>query len=123
MRRVVILGFALALAACSSDMTAPSVSIVGSYQLMTINGQSLPYTFSNGLTLYGDVLSLSSDGTFIDRSNYSNGQASTQQGYFTNNNGAIVFSDQTSGFTYQGSLSGQVLTEIVSGYTQAYQKM
>ena len=123
MRRVVILGLALALAGCSSNTTSPSVSLTGSYQLRTINGQALPYTFSNGLTLSDDVLSLNNDGTFVDISSYSNGQTSTQQGFFTNNNGAIVFSNQTSGISYQGSLSGSVLTEIVSGFTQAYQKM
>jgi hypothetical protein len=122
MRRALVLGLALALSACVNDATAPSVSVDGSYSLRTINGSGLPYTFSNGVTLSSEVLTMSVSGTYTDVSRYSDGRTNTDQGYFTNTNGAITFTSQTSGFTYQGSLSGSVLTEIVNGFTQTFQK-
>ena len=122
MRNLAVLALALGLAACSTDATAPSTSVEGSYSLQRINGTALPYTFSNGVQLVSDRLVLSTDGTFTDIARYGNGQSSTEVGYYTSLNGSITFNDQTSGITYQGSLSGTVLTQIVSGFTQTYQK-
>lgn len=124
MRRAAILGLALALVAgCTTDATGPSVSLDGSYSLRTVNGFTLPYTFSSGVTLTSDVLTLNSDGSYVDVSTYSNAPSSTHTGYFTSINGAAVtFTDLSSGLTYQGSLSGSVLTEILNGFTQAYLK-
>lgn len=122
MRPVFVLGLALALSACAMDSTAPSVSVDGSYALRTINGTSLPYTFSSGLTLSSDVLTMNVNGTYTDVARYSDGRTSTEQGYYTNTNGAITFNSQVSGFTYQGSLSGSVLTQILNGFTQTFQK-
>ena len=122
MRNLALLALALGLAACATDATAPSTSVEGSYSLQRINGTALPYTFSNGTQLTSDRLMLSTDGSFTDIARYSNGQSSTDVGYYTSLNGAITFNSQTSGFTYQGSLSGTVLTEIINGFTQTYQK-
>ena len=123
MRRTAILGLALALVAgCSNDATGPSVSLEGSYSLRSVNGFNLPYTFTNGVTLTSDVLTLNVDGSFIDVSSYINASSSTRTGYYTNVNGAVNFTDLSSGQTFQGSLSGSVLTEIVNGFTQAYLK-
>ena len=122
MRKIASLVLALGLAACANDATGPSTSVEGSYTLKTVNGTTLPYTFSNGLQLVNEQLLLSTDGSFTDRSQYSSGQTSVDSGYWTNLNGSITFNDVTAGFTYQGSLSGTVLTEIVNGYTQTFQK-
>jgi len=122
MRKFVALALAFGLAACANDSTAPSTSVEGSYNLRTVNGTTLPYTFSNGLQLVNEQLVLNSDGSFSDASQYSNGQTSVDSGYWTNLNGSITFNDVTAGITYQGSLSGTVLTEIVAGYTQTFQK-
>ena len=122
MRKISSLLLALGLAACANDATAPSTSINGNYSLRTINGSNLPYTFSSGSQLTNEVLTLNTDGSFTDQSQYSNGQLITDTGYYTNLNGSITFNDSTAGITYQGSLSGTVLTEIVSGYTQTFQK-
>ena len=122
MRRVVILGLALSLMACGNDATAPSVSLNGSYSLRTINGSSLPYTFSGGLTLVSDQLTLNPDGSYSDFTQYSDGTISTQNGFYSEFNGSIQFNDQTDHVTFQGSLSGSVLTEITPGFTQAYEK-
>ncbi|MDQ2666132.1 MAG: hypothetical protein M3Z05_08995 [Gemmatimonadota bacterium] len=122
MRKISMLVLALGLAACANDSTAPSTSINGNYTLRTVNGSALPYTFSNGLQLTNEQLVLNSDGSFTDASQYSNGQTSVDSGYYTSLNGSITFNDVTAGVTYQGSLSGTVLTEIVSGFTQTFQK-
>ncbi|CAN5508165.1 hypothetical protein BH09GEM1_BH09GEM1_16230 [soil metagenome] len=122
MRKLATIVLALGLAACANDVTAPSTTIEGSYNLRTVNGTTLPYPFSNGLQLVNEQLLLNTDGSFTDASQYSNGQTSVDSGYWTNLNGSITFTDVTAGITYQGSLSGTVLTEIVSGFTQTFQK-
>jgi hypothetical protein len=35
-------------------------------------------------------------------------------------NGSITFDDQTDGVVYQGSVTGNALTEIVNGFAQVY---
>ncbi|HKP15016.1 MAG TPA: hypothetical protein VJT85_03100, partial [Gemmatimonadaceae bacterium] len=66
MRRLVMFALAGTLAACSLDSTGPNGSVSGNYTLRRINGQSLPYTFSGGLRLMSDDLTLMSDGTYQD---------------------------------------------------------
>ncbi len=122
MRKIATLVLALGLAACANDATAPSTSVDGSYSLRTVNGTTLPYTFSNGTQLVSEQLVLNTDGSFTDQSQFSNGQTSLDTGFYTNLNGSITFNDATAGFTYQGSLSGTVLTDIVGGFTQTFQK-
>lgn len=123
MRRLAIAALAIGLAACAStDSTAPSVSLAGNYSLRTINGSPVPYTFASGVTLQSDMLTLSSNGNYSDDAQYSDGRLIVEQGYYTNNNGSITFTDQSNNNTYMGSLSGSVLTEIVSGLTETYQK-
>src|SRR5947209_6617228 len=119
MRRYLAIAMVAALAACNADSTAPTGTIVGTYSLRSINGLALPYTFANGTTLMSDMLTLNADGTFTDYSTYGNGQTATEVGYYSNVNGSLQFTDNT-GFSFQGSVSGNVLTEIVSGYTEAY---
>ncbi len=122
MRRILVLAVAIALSACSMDATSPSGSVEGTYTLRTINGQSLPYTFSTGLTLSSEQLTLHRDGTYDDVSRYADGSTGIDQGYYTNYNGAITFDSNRTSAVYQGSVSGNVLTEIVNGYTQTFQK-
>lgn len=124
MRRLVpLLTLAVALTtACNSDSTGPNGSIVGSYSLRTINGSPLPYTVNYNTTINSELLTLNNDGTYTDVAYYSNGNSYVESGYYSQNNNALTFNDQTDGITYQGSVSGNVLTEITNGYTAAYQK-
>ena len=92
MRRIVMLLAVIALAACN-DATSPNGSAVGSYSLRTINGNSLPYTFSDGSVLVSDQLVLSSDGSYTDQANFSNGQPFIEQGFWSINNNLITFND------------------------------
>jgi hypothetical protein len=125
MRRFALAALALSMttiAGCSSlDATSPRGSVEGTYSLVRLNGQQLPYTFSSGLTLSSDDLTLYGDGTFTDVSRYTSGSTRTQQGYYTDTNGSLYFEPDT-GSPYQGSVSGTVLTEIVNGYTQTFER-
>jgi len=109
------------MAACSADSTGPNGSVVGTYSLRKIDGQPLPYTFSGGLRLTSDDLTLMSDGTYQDVSRYSDGTSFVDEGDYTSYNGAVTFYS-TSGDTYQGSVSNDVLTMILNGYTQVFQR-
>jgi len=122
MRRIAIVALALGLAACNNDSTSPSGAISGTYALRTVNGSSLPYTFSDGSRLTSDVLTLYNDGTYSDAAQFSDGTVSNEQGFWSNVNGAITFDDTTDNIQYQGSLSGNVLTEIFQGLTETYQR-
>ena len=123
MRRLVMLALAgcTMLAACSTDSTGPNGSVAGTYTLRTIDGQPLPYTFSGGLRLTSDELTLRTDGTYEDVSRYSDGTSYVDDGDYTNYNGAVTFYS-SSGETYQGSVSRDVLTQILNGYTQVFQR-
>lgn len=123
MKRIMIAVLAVGLAACNSDSTAPSVSLYGQYQLRTVNGFNLPVTFSNGVTLDSDMLTLNTDNSFTDAAQFSDGTTSVEQGFFTANNGAITFTDAQTGAQFNGSLSGSVLTEVdLNGLTETFQK-
>lgn len=119
-------GLVVAASCGSSDPTSPTVSLVGTYTLKTANGSALPYTTPNGDALVADQLTLNDDGTYVDVAQYALARGgfatTTEYGTFESNNGAIFFDDQTDGLSYQGSLSGRVLTEIVGGLTEVFQK-
>lgn len=123
MRRIAVLMLVLAMAACSdNNATAPSAAITGTYTLRTVNGSPLPVTFSDGSVLTSDQVSLFADGTFTDNAKFSDGSASTEQGFWSAVNGSITFQDANSNFTFQGSVSGNVLTEISNGITEVFEK-
>jgi hypothetical protein len=122
MRRLVMFALASTLAACSLDSTGPNGSVAGNYTLRTINGQSLPYTFSGGLRLMSDELTLMSDGTYQDVSRYDDGTSFVDEGDYESYNGAITFYSTRTGETYQGSVSGDVLTQLLNNYTQVFER-
>lgn len=123
MRRFLLVAAALCLAACSdNNSTAPTGNLTGTYQLRTIDGEQLPFTFSDGSTIVSDQLTLRSDGSYDDVGQFSDGTLVDEQGFWNNNNGTILFSPNTGG-QYEGSVSGSVLTEIFpGGPTEVYQK-
>lgn len=121
MRRLVMLALASTLAGCSMDSTGPDGPVTGTYTLRRINGQQLPYTLPSGRRLISDQLTLYSDGTYEDVSQYSNAATTYDEGDYTNYDGAITFYS-TSGATYQGSVTQGVLTQIVNDYTQVFER-
>ena len=56
----------LATAAACGDSSGLSGNVAGSYELLTINGQSLPVTTQSGRTIEAGQLELDSDETFVD---------------------------------------------------------
>jgi hypothetical protein len=125
MRRsaIVFTALAIGLAACNdSNSVGPTSNIAGLYSLRAINGTNLPVTFSSGRTLVSDVLTLNVDGTFSDDAQFSDGSVEVEQGFYTNNNGAIDFTDRDTGQRFSASISGNILTEFVEGLTEVYQR-
>jgi hypothetical protein len=122
MRRLVMLALASTLAGCSLDSTGPNGSVAGNYSLRTVNGQSLPYTFSGGLRLMSDDLTLMSNGTYQDVSRYDDGTSFVDEGDYESYNGAITLYSSTTGDTFQGSVSGDVLTQVLNNYTQVFER-
>jgi len=125
MKTVFIAALAFGLSACNdaSNAVGPNDSLAGEYSLRTVNGNPLPFTFSDGTTISSDVLTLFVDGTFSESFQMPDGRVFVDQGFYTANNGALTFTDQTAGVTYSGSISGSVLTEIFpSGLTEVFQR-
>lgn len=121
MRRLAMFALAGTLAACNLDSTGPNGSVAGTYELRTLNGQQLPFTFSSGLRLVRDDLTLYSDGTYEDVSVYSDGSSDIDDGEYTNYNGALTFYS-TTGFVYQGSVTRDVLTTVYNGFTHVFER-
>ena len=112
-----------AVTACNNnDLTSPSGSVVGAWNLRTINGSTLPYFIDSRTELTSEQLNLFGDGTYSDAASYSDGSTFTETGFYTVNNNAITFHDQTDGLQYPGSVSGNVLTETNGSFTTVYQK-
>jgi lipopolysaccharide export system protein LptA len=112
----------MAATACTNDATSPTVSTAGTWNLRTLNGQQVPVQVGNNVVITGEQLTLNGDGTYNDVVFYSTGNSSTEFGYYTLNNNAITFVDQTDNITYSGSISGDVLTAISGNFTSVYQK-
>jgi hypothetical protein len=110
MRRFLLVGLIVALAACNNDSTSPNGSAVGTYSLRTYNGANLPVDFGGGVLLQSDVLTMNANGTYTDVAQFTDGPR-TEQGSWSINNNLITFNDFTDGISYTGSLSGSVLTE------------
>ncbi len=121
MRRLAMFALAATLAACNSDATGPNGSVAGTYELRTLNGQPLPYTFSSGLRLIDNDITLYSDGTYEDVSSYSDGSTDVDEGDYTDYNGALTFYS-TTGFVYQGSVTRDILTTVYNGFTHVFER-
>ena len=123
MRRLAFFALtAASLSACSMDSLGPSGNVAGTYSLRRINGVTLPYTFNSGVRLVSDDLTLYNDGTYVDVSRYDSGSTSTDEGFYTNDNGSLSFESSESAVRYQGSVTNDVLTEVVNGYTQVFER-
>lgn len=123
MKKLFIAVLALGLAACSGDSTSPGVGLRGDFALRTVNGQSLPFTFSDGSTVTSDVLTFFSDGTYSESIQLADGEILVDQGEYSDLNGSIQIFDETLGVQYSASLSGSVLTAFFdNGLTEVFQK-
>jgi hypothetical protein len=122
MRRLATMALAVTMSACSlTDSIGPDGSLDATFSLRTLNGYTLPYTFSNGVTLVSDELTLFRDGSYEDLSRYADGSTNVEEGFYTNTNGSLYF-EPRSGAPYQGSITGSTLTQIVAGFTQVFRR-
>lgn len=109
-------------AACNSDATSPTVSIVGTWNLRTLNGFTVPASASNGSLISSEQLTLNNDGTFTDFY-VSNGTQFEDVGFYNVSGSVITFTDQTlNNFQFTGSVSGNVLTTQAGNDVAVYQK-
>jgi len=113
---------ATATACNSSDAVSPSGSVVGTWNLRTLNGQTLPVALGSGAVLDAEQLRLNNDGSYSDIASYSDGTSFTEVGFYDINNNLITFQDQTDRISYTGSVSGDVLTESNNGFVGVYQR-
>ena len=123
MRRIAFalsLGLALGLGACSNDSTGPNGSVVGVYNLTTVNGSALPVNVQ-GFIITSDRYTLNSDGTYTEIETFSNSSNYIEHGTYSSNGGAITFlADNTQIAAYAGSVSGTVLTISTQSSSQTY---
>jgi hypothetical protein len=117
---------AIGLAACSDNnnaVTIPLQTIPGDFVLQTLNGSPLPFTFSDGVTLNTDVLSLADGGTFSETMKLADGRVFVDTGVWTASGNSLTITDETAGFTYSATLSGTVLTAVFpNGLTEVFHK-
>jgi lipocalin-like protein len=125
----------VALTACGNDSpTQPtSASVVGTWNLQTIDGNGLPYVVdqvgSDTVAITGDVLKVSANGTFSQMTYFrvtENGQVTTDSipdaGSYALNGTAVTFTFDSDGSTSTASLSGKTLTVAAVGLALVYKK-
>lgn len=126
---------AVALAACSGDSTGPdSDDLVGSYDLITIDGASLPVIVDqigeDKAEITMGTVTLDEDGTFGDATELritEGGVVSTEvqstQGTWTVSGSTVTFVPNDGTGTYSMTWNGQLrLTQIFQGFTLVYER-
>lgn len=126
---------AVALAACSGDSTGPdSDDLVGSYDLITIDGASLPVIVDQvgedkaEITL--GTVTLDEDGTFGDatelrltQSGVVTTEVQSTQGTWTVSGSTVTFVPNDGSGNYSMTWNGQLrLTQIFQGFTLVYER-
>lgn len=118
---------------CGGDSPiSPEESVAGTYTLQTINGEGLPVLWYSETGYTEEVLSaserLNSDGTFSESFTWrvtTNGVGATvtetDAGTFTASGGTVHFT-YADGLTMTGSVSGNTLTIIESGFSLVFQR-
>jgi len=136
-RFLLVAGVAL-LAACGSDSpTGPSnpnsASIAGTYQMRTVSGSPLPFTYQSGTTkvvITSDVLVVADGGTWSETGAFTasvNGQTSNQVisdgGTWTRAGSAVSFySSQQGATSYAGTFTGSGFSLADDLFTYTFAK-
>jgi hypothetical protein len=132
-RRCFLLLAATVVVGCGSDSsTGPSqASIVGTWELKTINGTALPFVVAqvgtNKVELLSDVFTINAGGSFTQTTTVRstvNGQASTSSeadaGSYTLNGTAVTLKFNSDGSTGTASWSGNTMTTTDGGFALVY---
>lgn len=133
-----------ALAACTDSTSPLNQSAVGTYVLQTVNGNPLPYTFTQSgsqVSIQGDTYTLYNDYTYTENTDetvYNGYQTSSvresEAGRWSQSNNAVTFTPTQSTFgnytPYTASLTGgggllgggASLTISINGTVSVYAK-
>jgi hypothetical protein len=115
--------------ACGSDnSTSPDIAAGGTWNLQQINGSVLPVTLGSGtqaVTILTSVLTMSANGNYNELvtllpAGQTTNTTFTEIGTWSTANGVVTFNDQTDGIIYTGTVTGNTLTEVGSGFTSVY---
>jgi hypothetical protein len=126
---------AVALAACSGDSTGPDTDdLVGTYDLLTIDGASLPVIVDqigeDKAEITQGTVTLDEDGTFGDATELritEGGVVTTEvqstQGTWTVSGSTVTFVPNDGSGNYTMTWNGQLrLTQVFQGFTLVYEK-
>lgn len=118
---------AVAVGCGSDDSTSPTLGASGTWSLQSINGSALPVTLGSGtqaVVIIASTLTISANGNYNEvvtlRPAGAANTTFTEIGTWTVVNGVVTFNDQTDGITYNGTVSGNTLTEVSPGFTSVY---
>lgn len=138
-RRVSRLALAVSLVAsfaCGGDddgSTAPDNAHVGTFALASINGQSLPFSLTDGtatITITSGSVVLNADRSFRDVFAYTVQQGTSSEslietalGTYVRNDSDITFNATSpSPGSYRMAFSGNTLTQAGEGFTFVYRR-
>jgi hypothetical protein len=123
----------ISLVACGGDSpTSPaSASIAGTYQLKTINGSALPFTYQSGLNkivITSDVITVAEGGTWTETGHFTlsyNGQTTDQViadgGTWTRAGTDVSFySVQQGEVSYSGTFTGGGFSLSDAAFTYSF---
>jgi hypothetical protein len=134
MRSALLIAVAAVVMTACTDSTSPDVGKVGTYNLMAVNGGSLPAVTTDNASIKTELLSgtlvISSDGTFTETRNGRVTLAgaspspftSTQSGTWSESGGIMTFSTGTvaNPVTFTGTWTPHVIVYTSSGVTLTY---
>ena len=133
MRRLLLACSALVLLGCGSDSTSPSANVVGTWDLQTVNGSTLPFTLqfdapsNSRLEVVSDQYVVHEGGTYDETfttrttigTNPPTDSPQTDAGTWTvSGNKVNLFASDGSPLT--GTVNGDQITANISGFTLVY---
>ena len=132
MRRLLLACAAIALLGCGGgDSVGPPADVAGTWNLQTINGQSLPFLFDPGpptTEFVSDVVQVNADGTYTETSHIreTDGATVTESdevgsGTFAVRGNTVDFHDSTTGNIVTGTVDGDTMS-IHAGLTLVYSR-
>ena len=124
MRTITLVGIAFVLAACGHDGVGPTaapITVTGTYNVTTMDGQALPVTVLDlgayKAKLASGTLNLKADGTYsfeygigIEDSGNIRSQLDTDGGSWTKSANTITLTNTAGSLTQTGTLSRGVMT-------------